>query len=229
MSRLTLDTFLLRAREAHGDKYDYAHVVLSDSKTKIRIGCPVHGIYEQIPGSHMRGFGCKACGTAATTEKKRLTVEQFIARSRTAHGDKYDYSRVEYHKNDQDVEILCPEHGAFFQTPNGHMSGTGCPRCAAAMRGNGRRSTTAVFIGKARAVHGDKYDYSTTVYRTSAINVEIVCPEHGPFSQNPNNHLRGKGCRKCGEAALASLFRKNSDVYVSEITATHGDLRAPQQ
>lgn len=223
MSRLTFAIFLSRARKAHGDKYDYGQVILVDSKTKIRIGCPVHGIFEQIPRSHMLGFGCKACAVVAMADKRRLSADQFIARSRAAHGDKYDYSRIVYHSNDQHVEILCPEHGAFFQDPNGHMSGKGCLRCGAARRGKDRRSTTAAFIEKARAVHGDKYDYSTTDYRTSTTNVDIVCPEHGTFSQSPNNHLKGKGCPKCGVAVLSFLFRKDSKVYLAEIKAAHGD------
>lgn len=224
MSRLTLESFLSRAREAHGDRYDYSQVVLVDSKTKIRIGCHTHGIFEQIPGSHMKGFGCKACAIDTTAEKRRLTVDQFIARSREVHGGKYDYSRVDYQRSDLDVEIICPVHGAFTQTPNAHMSGNGCLRCGAAKRGGDRRSAAAAaFIEKARAVHGDRYDYSPTVYRTATTNVEIVCREHGPFPQTPNNHLRGKGCGKCGKAALADLFRKDGDVYLSEITAVHGD------
>src|SRR4051812_14078290 len=135
MGRLTFCLFLSRAREAHGDKYDYAQVILVNGKTKVRIGCPVHGIFEQIPDTHMRGFGCKACGTVASAAKKKLTVDQFVKRSRTAHGHRYDYSRVTYNGNDEDVEIICPEHGTFFQTPAGHMSGKGCSRCAAVKRG----------------------------------------------------------------------------------------------
>ncbi|MGY8635818.1 hypothetical protein RAD15_25435 [Bradyrhizobium sp. 14AA] len=222
MGRLTLDLFLSRARKAHGDKYEYEHVVLVNGKTKIRIGCPVHGIFEQIPDTHMRGFGCKACGAIDSADKRRFTAHEFIKRSRSAHGSRYDYSRVIYRGNDQNVAIICSEHGTFSQTPAGHMSGKGCSRCAAAKRGSDRRSSIATFIEKAKAVHRGKYDYSSTVYRTSNDDVEIICPTHGLFSQNPNNHLRGKGCRKCGEIVLSSLFRKESDVYLAEIQAAHG-------
>ena len=58
--------------------------------------------------------------------------------------------------------------------------------------------TTEKFIEKARAVHGDTYDYSKTQYVRSMEKVCITCPEHGDFWQVPTSHLRGVGCPKCG-------------------------------
>lgn len=60
---------------------------------------------------------------------KKLTQEEFINRSNQKHNNKYDYSLVNYGHNKNKVKIICPEHGVFEQTPNGHLSGYGCPFC----------------------------------------------------------------------------------------------------
>lgn len=124
--------------------------------------------------------------------RKRLTTEEFIKRARAVHGDKYDYSRTVYTKATEKVTIVCPEHGPFLQYPSNHRHGRGCPACA----GN-RRMDTAAFVERARDVHGDKYDYSKVDYRGAHEDVEIVCPEHGSFMQDPMTHLQGHGCPAC--------------------------------
>ena len=60
---------------------------------------------------------------------KRKTTEQFVAEAKAIHGDKYDYSKVEYINTNSNVCIICPEHGIFWQTPNNHLCGSGCPSC----------------------------------------------------------------------------------------------------
>ncbi|EFX2640874.1 GIY-YIG nuclease family protein [Shigella sonnei] len=123
---------------------------------------------------------------------KKLTTEEFIARSRVIHGDKYDYSLVEYKGSNKKVKIICPEHGVFEQTPHNHLDGGGCRKC-----GGNAPLDTETFIAKAKAVHGDKYDYSKVVYKNNRTKVKIICPEHGVFEQQPNHHLQGKDCAEC--------------------------------
>lgn len=136
---MTTDGFIRRAREIHGDRYDYSQVEYVGSGVKVRIGCPVHGMFEQAPAKHLQGRGCPhpECISArkeATMEKKiaegtsgRVTLEGFIRRARARHGEQYDYSRVEYRNTKTKVEIVCPVHGSFFQSPEKHMAGAGCP------------------------------------------------------------------------------------------------------
>ena len=81
----------------------------------------------------------------------------FITKARQVHGDKYDYSKVEYINNSTKVCIICPEHGEFWQRPNHHLSGHGCPKCK-----NVFKKDTETFINQAKEIHGDKYDYSKT-------------------------------------------------------------------
>ena len=60
---------------------------------------------------------------------KKSNTEEFIKKAKKVHGNKYDYSKVNYVGNKIEVTIICPEHGEFEQTPKGHLRGQGCPKC----------------------------------------------------------------------------------------------------
>ena len=122
----------------------------------------------------------------------RLTTQEFISRARTVHGDNYGYAFSVYQSTRKKVYIHCPEHGMFKQTPNHHVNGRGCPGCFGT-----EKYTNDSFIKKAREIHGDFYDYSCVEYVNSQTKIKIVCNYHGVFEQNPNNHLRGRGCPSC--------------------------------
>ena len=130
--------------------------------------------------------------------RKRMTAEEFIEKAKAVHGDKYDYSKVNYVDAITKVCIICPEHGEFWQTPNMHINDkNGCKLCGIKNRSNKRKKTTEQFIEKARKIHGNKYDYSKVNYVNSQEKVGIMCPKHGEFWQNPRKHLSGCGCSKC--------------------------------
>lgn len=131
---------------------------------------------------------------------KKLTQEEFITRAREVHGDKYDYSLVEYKSTHTKVKIVCPIHGVFEQEPNQHLAGAGCPKCA------GKMQTTEDFIRKAREIHGDLYDYSKVDYINCDTPVTIICKQHGEFQQAPDLHLRGHGCSKCSLKAQRKVY-----------------------
>ena len=95
---------------------------------------------------------------------KRKTTEQFIAEAKAVHGDKYDYSKVEYKNNKTKVCIICPIHGGFLQVPKDHLDGIGCKKCGVERRAKARRLNTDIFIHKAKKVHGEEYDYSKVEY-----------------------------------------------------------------
>ena len=131
--RLTTDEFIKRATEVHGDTYDYSLVKYINSRTKIKIICRKHGIFEQEPTNHTYGYGCNACGQESTVKNNRRTrvfdTKSFISRSIEIHGSRYDYSKVKYIGTKYKVEIVCPDHGSFFQAPNTHLNGYGCRGC----------------------------------------------------------------------------------------------------
>lgn len=130
---------------------------------------------------------------------RKLTTEGFIKKAKAVHDDKYDYSKVEYVDAKTPVCIICPEHGEFWQTPYNHTSKKcECPKCS----GNARL-TTEEFISRAKAVHGDKYNYSKVEFTSVNKKVRIICPEHGEFWIRASHFLAGHGCPKCaGNAKL---------------------------
>jgi hypothetical protein len=118
----------------------------------------------------------------------RKTTEQFIEESIRVHGDKYDYSLVDYVNNYTKVKIICSKHGIFEQQPKPHLYGQGCPKC--------RSFTLNDFIIKSKQKHGNTYDYSLVEYKNDKTKVKIICPKHGAFEQSPNVHYN-HGCIKC--------------------------------
>lgn len=136
----TLDIFIQKAKNIHGDIYDYSKVNYVNQRTEITIICPKHGEFEQTPCSHIKGCGCPKCASAKNGLKKRLTLENFINKARYIHNNYYDYSKVKYINNSTKITITCPKHGDFEQTPASHLSGRGCSKC--------RRSNGEVLVAK---------------------------------------------------------------------------------
>ena len=114
---------------------------------------------------------------------KKLTTKEFIEKANKIHGNKYDYSKVEYINAHTKVCIICPEHGEFWQTPNDHLGRKGCPKCA-----NNIKLTGEEFIQKAKKIHGDKYDYSKVKYINNTTKVCIICPRKGKCPKCSHNH-----------------------------------------
>ena len=155
---------------------------------------------------------------------KRMTASEFIEKATNLHNGKYDYSQTVYVNSRTKVTIICSQHGPFEQLPSGHLQGNGCPKCARIwsdahkqnLKMSSRRSrgmTTEEWIERAKQVHGDKYDYSQTVYVNQRTNVKIICPVHGLFEQKADSHIRGNGCRLCG---LESEKRKGVHSWSDE-------------
>jgi len=149
---------------------------------------------------------------------RKLTTEEFIAKSRLVHGNTYDYSKVVYINNSTKVQIICPMHGEFEQTPGNHLQGQGCPQCA----GN-TPSTTKKFIEKALLVHKGKYTYDKVRYTGNRASVLITCQIHGDFSQAPHDHLKGSGCVFCGINDRTDLKRSSAVKFINKALLMHGD------
>ena len=127
----------------------------------------------------------------------KLTTEEFIARAKAVHGDRYDYSKVKNVGTKDKVCIICKEHGEFLQSPQKHLAGQGCIKCHRKSMAKRYSMGKEKFIEKANAVHNCLYDYSEVEYINSQSYVRIICPLHGPFMQIPSSHLKGHGCPHC--------------------------------
>ena len=110
----------------HGNRYDYSLIDYKDAKSKVSIVCRTHGQFKLSPNSHLsKRTGCRKCSDDAASIRLRLTTEQFIEKAIAIHGDRYDYSEVDYIDSHTKVIILCSIHGQFEQTPNCHLTGAG--------------------------------------------------------------------------------------------------------
>ena len=129
--RLTNESFINKAREIHGDKYDYSKVNYVNKNSKLIIICPIHGEFEQVARCHTSdGCGCNLCGNINIGNFSRDTLDGFINKAIKIHGDKYDYSLVNYNTQKDKVKIICPIHGEFEQRPSVHLNGNGCKKCS---------------------------------------------------------------------------------------------------
>ena len=194
---VTKEIIIQRFINKHGDKYDYSDVTYKNMHSPVAIKCKIHGTFYQTPHNHLKGTGCPECSKKRVADKNRMTVEEFIRRAREVHGDKYDYSKVEYKNNRTKVCIICPIHGEFWQTPYDHMK-YGCKQCAVEYIGQKKREKSAkVFKQKAGEIHNFKYVYEDD-YKGNDSIITIHCPIHGKFFQRVHDHLQGCGCPKCG-------------------------------
>ena len=153
---------------------------------------------------------------------KKKNKEDFIFEARKIHSCKYDYSKVEYVNSRTKVCIICPEHGEFWQLPNAHKSGCGCPKCRSLIMSSKIKSSTEDFIEKSKKVHSDKYDYSKVEYVNATTRVCIICPEHGEFWQKPSHHLLGCGCQVCKSKNTSIRCRNNNDIFIQNAKKVHG-------
>ena len=206
------DKFIKEATKVHKGKYDYSLVDYKNSYTKVKIICPIHGVFEQKAGGHVTGDGCYKC----SKDSCRKPLDTFIEDARKIHGDKYDYSKTVYEQANKKVTVTCPKHGDFLIFPTYHLSKStpgGCKECW-------YDEKTEDFIRKAKAVHGDKYDYSKSRYIRYLDKLTIICPTHGEFQQAPNNHLAGSGCQKCkssiGEKGISLILDRLKIPYIQE-------------
>ena len=213
MKKLTTEEFIQKAREVHDNIYDYSKVEYINNNTKVCIICHEHGEFWQTPGNHLSGKGCNKCHRKKQKLYKLLSNEEFIKKARQVHGEKYDYSKVEYNGYKVPICIICPEHGEFWQTSGSHINGSGCPKCAK----NGVKLTTEEFIKRAKKIHGDKYDYSKVIYKNAHTKVCIICSKHGEFWQTPTAHLNGSGCPYCQNKNVTT------EEFIKKSREIHGD------
>ena len=232
MAKLTTEEFITKAKAVHGDRYDYSKVKYINNQTKVCIICPIHGDFIQRPLDHIQGSGCPECGKVKNVESRRKTTDHFIDEARKVHGDKYDYSNVNYESMSKKVCIICKEHGEFWQTPYTHLNGHGCSKCA--YKGNRQRHyySQDEIIVKIKSLFGERYSFEKVVYKAMKVPIILVCHEkdehgieHGEFSMRPDNIFSGKqGCPKCYDNRRSRLQRKTLEVFVEEAKKVHGEL-----
>ena len=234
----TKEDFLVKALQMHGEKYDYSKVEYIDSKTKVTIICPEHGEFRLAPTVHTsirssRGEtkprGCPTCGDIIRREKvseasrnRTKSKDEFVRDAYKVHGKRYDYTKSNYEGSHTKIIITCRENGQ------------GCPECGLEIvretgrkkRGipcirNGKVWTQESFILECTKVHDGKYDYSRTIFTTTNNTIVAECPIHGEFEQMAYDHVRGRGCERCGRSEIGLARRMSFDQWKIIADQTH--------
>ena len=146
----------------------------------------------------------------------KITQQQALDDFRRKHGDLYDYTKVNYTNTRTEIEIICPVHGSFFQTPEAHKT-RGCPKCGRSNKTP--RITQHSILVEFEKIHSNRYDYSRVKYISATKKVEIICKKHGSFFQTPNAHKNGSNCPDCVRDNRYSSEDKN----MSQFIAVHGN------
>ena len=186
------------AAEAHPNR-SFVYETFENKKRSDNIVylCEVHQKrIVQTMTIHLLGRGCLAC------ERERID-KSMIAKNKIAfeskailvHGNRYVYG--EYYDSRTKISIHCPDHGVFVQMPPSHLKGAGCPKCGVKKLAQKQFKGTSRFVEQAISVHGDRFDYSASIYTGARDYIAIVCRKHGAFNQMAGSHLAGIGCPKC--------------------------------
>jgi G:T-mismatch repair DNA endonuclease (very short patch repair protein) len=225
--RKSHNEFIKESIKKHGDIYDYSETVYNGSAERITIICKCEGHrpFECVATLHLQGQGCPICAKEQVALQQRLTLEEFIMRSIASHGSNaYDYRRSEYTGFHNQITIYCKKHEEFFtQTAGSHMSGKGCYKCGLERRNKSQTFTREEFIAQAIVTHGDTYDYADANYVNSQTKITIKCKKHGAFTQVPNSHLCGFGCKHCAIEKNADRCRLERSKFIERAVETHGN------
>ena len=205
--RKTQEHFIQDAKNIHGDKYDYSLVVYKNNRTKVKIICRDHGVFEQRGDNHTnQRQGCRKCSDIKSREYYRTppkTQKQFIEDAIDIHSNQYDYSFVKYVNAHIKIKIICEKHGIFMQKPGSHLEGRGCKVCG----DDRKRKTQDQFIQDSIKTHNNLYDYSLVRYIANHKKVKIICKKHGAFLQRPLDHMKGDSCPKCSTLISKSEYK----------------------
>lgn len=144
----------------------------------------------------------------------QIRKQNFLNNAKKVHGDRYNYSTVEYKNDKTDIIISCYIHGPFIQTPNNHLHGQGCRLCGEKLAAEKIRKSANTYFTEVAKIHNNRYDYSRAEYTYARNKILIVCPKHGEFKQTASVHLsHAAGCPKC-----ANWISKMETVWLNSLS-----------
>lgn len=217
--KITQNEFILKAKEIHGDKYDYSLSVYNTAHEKIKIKCnKCNSIFIQSANQHTSGRGCKKCWI----DSKMLTPNQLIAKAKLVHSNKYNYSKIKLPnspiKMGTKIKIICNKcKYIFYPSFISHIKGSGCKRCSY----KSKTMTTKEFIKKSKQTHGNKFNYSLSKYTHSKNKIKIKCKKCSLiFKVFPYNHMtKGVHCPKCNNIKQTFTLKE----FIAKAKRVHGN------
>ncbi len=225
--RVTQEEILERFNDVHGNAFDNFWVFYETRTTPVLLVCNTCGYaFRRTPNAHLLGYGCRKCADKINAENFSLTQEEFVIRSIEKHGELYNYDNSIYANSDTLVDIFCNTcEKTFPQRPiNHYRQGDGCPTCGDRKSGLARKKDQEHFLKKARAKHGEDYDYTNSVYLGSDTDVEIRCKKcNNIFWQTPDNHYTGQGCTPCARIKVREMFALTLEQFIINAQEVHGE------
>lgn len=222
--KLTSEIFINRAKLEHGDIYNYDKVNYSNMNVKVTIVCKLHGEFIQIPSNHLAGKGCPHCADENRHLSRVTNTSQFVKKANKKHNNFYQYNNVNYIDNIAKVIITCPIHGNFLQSPNIHLTGSGCQICGLEKSKTGCIKSTQQFINDANKIHDYFYSYDKLLYINSFTEIQIICPLHGDFFQLACHHIAGNGCQKCAIEKTSKANTHTTQEFIQQAKKIHFNI-----
>jgi len=221
----SIDNYIEQANIKHNNKYDYSHIKeLNTTHEKVKIICHNHGIFEQSLIKHLSGHGCRQCGIErSANERIKKAKKKFIKEASEIHNDKYDYSKSNYITAKENIIIICPTHGYFEQTPNIHLRGGGCKKCANDKNKERMLIPWNRYEQQLREIHENKYDYSNVVWNGVDMNIKVTCLIHGDFEIRPVSHKNGQGCQMCSRESHIQYNKLDTVVFIEKSVLIWGN------
>jgi hypothetical protein len=225
-SKKTKEQYIEEAKKIHINKFDYSLIKeLHKRDTRVNIICPSHGIFEQSFHKHLQGDSCKKCSheklSKGRIEKAR---NKFENEANIIHADKYDYSKSIYVSATDNIIIICTIHGEFQQTPNKHLGGGGCRKCA----NNNTKERMSIpwetYKEQLIQIHNNKYDYSKVIWKGVDEKIIIICNIHGNFTIRAQDHKNGRGCQLCSKENRIQYNKHNTDIFIENAIKTWGNI-----
>jgi hypothetical protein len=211
--------FIVLARAVHGDNYVYSSRGWVGSTKPIVMFCKKHGKpFTDKPTHHLAGKKCPLCSKESRQQALSTPQEDFLRKCREVHGDTYDLSKVVYTRSNKAVEVGCKDHGPFFPRAGNFInSKSGCPVCARESTGLQTRRSAASYITQASSLHAGRFTYGAITYADNIAMLEVICPDHGMFTQRVADHLKGIGCSKC------SVEVYDQESFLTKAAKVHGN------
>ena len=233
MKKLTDSMIIERATKIHFGKYSYANTKITGigRKRKITFVCKLHGEQKVSLYNHLSTTRPTKCPYCSGT---KLHISDFKKRANSLYGNKFDLSRVNFVSTKKDkITIICPIHGPFEACVNDFLrkhkknhANHGCVKCGNESTGRHREKSQNEFIQKAKSIHGDRYDYSKTIYKGITENIIIICKIHGEQLIYAHNHINGQppaGCGSCGNISKAQKNTLGIKKFIQKARKIHGD------
>lgn len=196
------ENFIEKSKKIHGNKFSYLNTKYTHINNNVIITCLIHGDFSVKATNHLKGYGCKKCSDISGGLTRTKDQDVILKQLKKLYKNKYSYELYSYKGINKIATLVCKKHGEFKKSTKSLLKGVGCPKCHNYLTPND------ILINKFKRKHGSFYDYSKVDYVKYKEKIEIICPLHGVFQQDVQNHLAGKGCKICGNDY--NIFKKNS-------------------